>query len=192
MSSLSTSHLIFFGLHHLCLFLFHIHTILVLFLYFNLCTYNFICDKTGLLIVKEVGCETHMGFVDKRHPISLIRFGFKCSPPNAHPLKNCDALYLSFSYMNYMVISYIWTPPHLSSCYPTFKSSCYFALHSLSLIIIIIIIIIIFIYNSSHLVPLHALHCIVSETKVSFSWLFSSITFYACNKFAPFFHVGLG
>ena len=53
-----------------------------------------------LLIVKEAGCETHTGFVDERHPIHLIRFGFEFSPPNAHPLQYCNSISLSLSLLH--------------------------------------------------------------------------------------------
>ena len=55
-----------------------------------------------MMMMKRERYETHMGFVDETVSISLIGFGLKCPPPNAHPLLlKSLSLFLSVSLVNY-------------------------------------------------------------------------------------------
>lgn len=82
----------------------------------------------------------------------------------------------------------MWTPPHLSSCYPTFISSCYFALHSVSLIFSYLVIYLQHLsVGSPACTPLHSF----GNQGLLFSTLYLNYIISMQQFFAPFFHVGV-
>jgi hypothetical protein len=133
-----------------------------------------------LLIVKEVGCETHKGFVDERHPIYLIRFGFECSPPNAHPLQNCNSISLSLSLS--LLHELYGAHPICLHAIPYLEALVIWHFIRLFLLQLLST-------GSSACTPLH--YCIVFEPKgFSFSRLCFSIISFACYSFDTYLLCG--